>query len=239
MGDDIGLHCALRNKPNELLISVPCRRRFVVANIVLLVIAALAAFWVAGTRLPGLLSRPDATVRPPELANVLLPSPRPLQDFALLSDDGRRFEMERLRGNWTMMFFGYTSCPDICPTTLVNFRDVADLIASDQAVQYVFVTVDPSRDDLESIGQYVKYFHKDIIGVGGEPAELESLMNQLNVMALRESREESGGYTISHTSSIMLIDPQGRLVGAFSPPHRPGRIAEQFQLLRDYFEEHQ
>jgi len=212
-------------------------RRLAALTIALLAGTAIAAFVVAGTRLPRLLSGTGASAEPAELASVLLPAPSPLKAFSLRADDGSPFDLGRLRGRWTMMFFGYTSCPDICPTTLAMLRDVADRLAPDATVQYVFVTVDPSRDDLETVGEYVDFFHPEFIGVSGKPAAIESLMKQLNVMARRYG-EDPGPYTISHTSSIMLVDPQGRLVGTFSPPHKPGRIAEQFGILRDYIEEH-
>jgi len=212
-------------------------RRVAVVKIVLLVSAALAAFVVVGTRLPRLLSRPDVFAGPPELSSVLLPSPSPLNAFSLRADDGRPFDLDRLRGRWTMMFFGYTSCPDICPTTLSMLRGVAEELASEESVQYVFVTVDPSRDDLQSVGDYVDYFHPEFIGVSGKPAAIESLMKQFNVMAMRQEGGDPDTYTISHTSSIMLVDPGARLVGTFSPPHDAGRIAEQFEILTDYLED--
>lgn len=212
-------------------------RPLVALAIALLAGTAIAAFVVAGTRLPRLLSAVEVPAEPAALASVLLPAPRPLEAFELRGDDGRRFDRDRLRGRWTMMFFGYTSCPDICPTTLTMLRKVAERLATEEAVQYVFVTVDPARDDLEAVGEYVDFFHPELIGVSGEPAAIESLMRQLNVMARRSNEGDTDAYTISHTSSIMLVDPDARLVATFPPPHEPGRIAEQFTMLRDYMED--
>lgn len=213
------------------------KRLVVLCKVAILAGAILTALVLAGTRLPWLLSRPNAAAAPPELRNVLLPSPNPLRAFSLRDDSGRRFDLDRLRGHWTLMFFGYTSCPDICPTTLVTLRDLAGRLDPNDDVQYVFVTVDPSRDDLRQVGEYLDYFHPGFIGVSGESAEIQAFMKQLNVMAVRETAEDSDTYTIAHTSSIMLIDPEARLLGTFSPPHRAPRIAEQFQVLLDYLEE--
>lgn len=213
------------------------KRSAVVFRVALLAGATLAALLVAAAWLPSMLPRPNAAVTPPELGNVLLPSPNPIRPFTLRDDHGRRFDLERLRGSWTLMFFGYTSCPDICPTTLVTLRDLAGHLESQDDVQYVFVTVDPARDDPQRIGEYLEYFHTGFIGVSGEPAELEAFMAQLNVMAKRRDAESPDDYTIAHTSSIMLIDPEARLLGAFSPPHKAPRMAEQFQILRDHLED--
>lgn len=135
-----------------------------------------------------------------------------------------------------MLFFGYTSCPDICPTALTTLRDVAELLGNDPRVQYVFVTVDPARDDPARVGAYAAFFHPRFIGVGGGPEDIEALKKQLNVMSVRNESGDSGGYTISHSSSIMVVDPKARLVGTFSPPHKAARIADQLRVLQDHFQ---
>lgn len=220
--------------------SARTKRFFVMLGGALLVGAALAVLAMAAIRSPWLLSSaPDTDRGPPELKNVLLPSPNPIKVFSLRDDNGRRFDLDRLRGRWTLMFFGYTSCPDICPTTLATLRDLAELLEERDEVQYVFVTVDPSRDDPERIGDYLDYFDPDFVGVSGEPADIEAFMKQLNVAAVRREAEDSDSYTFSHTSAVMLIDPEARLLGAFSPPHKASRMAEHFQTLVSYIEEKQ
>ena len=210
-------------------------RFFTVFKIVILAGAAVTAFVVAGAQLPRLLTQPDSVGGPPALRNVLLPSPQPLQPFALRDGSEKAFDLGRLRGHWTMFFFGYTSCPDICPTALTILRDVADVLDDDARVQYVFVTVDPARDDPAQVGAYAAFFHPHFIGVGGEPADIEALKKQFNVMSVRNDSGDPQAYTISHSSSIMVVDPEARLVGTFSPPHKAARIVEQFQVLQDYF----
>jgi protein SCO1 len=212
-------------------------RPVVTFRVAVLVGAVLIAIAVVGARLPWPFPQPNAATVPPELANVLLPSPHPLKAFTLRDDQGRWFDLDRLRGNWTLMFFGYTSCPDICPTTLVTLRDLAGKLDTEDDVQYVFVTVDPARDDLRTVGNYLDFFHSEFIGVSGEPGQIQAFMKQLNVMAVRNNAEDSDSYTIAHTSSIMLIDPEARFLGAFSPPHSAPRIAQQFQILLDHLED--
>lgn len=216
---------------------VPRRRYPAALKFVLLAGVAAAAFAVAANRLPHLLSRPDLVAGPPELSNVLLPAPKPLKKFALRDGNEEVFDLDRLRDRWTMVFFGYTSCPDICPTTLATLRDVAGHLEAEQDIQYVFVSVDPARDDPGRAGDYVAFFHPEFIGVSGDADRIEALMKQFNVMAKRSAADSPGGYTIAHTSSIMLVGPDARLLGSFSPPHKARRIADQFQALRNYFEE--
>jgi len=214
------------------------RKRYPAAlKIVLLAGIAAAAFVVAANRLPHLMLRPDLVSGPPELSNVMLPAPQPLKAFALRDGNREAFDLERLQGRWTMVFFGYTSCPDICPTALATLREVAGHLESEENVQYVFVSVDPARDTPERVGEYVEFFHPGFIGVSGDPERIEALMKQFNVMAKRNPGDNPDAYTIAHTSSIMLVGPDARLLGSFSPPHKARRIADQFQALRNYLEE--
>jgi len=202
--------------------------------------ALLAVLAMAVVRPPAWLSSPAGSESvPPTLRNVLQPVATPVGAFSLRDDEGGRFDPDRLRGSWTLMFFGYTACPDICPTTLATLRDLAGLLEEREDVQYVFVTVDPVRDDLQRVADYLDYFDPDFIGVGGEPADIEAFMQQLNVAAVRRKAEDSDAYTISHTSAVMLIGPEAQLLGAFSPPHQASRMAEQFHTLVNYIEEKQ
>jgi protein SCO1/2 len=181
---------------------------------------------------------PGKTV-PDELQGVLRPGPTPLQAFELIDQHRQPFDLERLKGKWSLVFFGYTSCPDICPTTLSTLNGVVKKLQADPqglaGMQVVFVTVDPRRDTADVIDGYLKYFNEAFLGVTGAQQDIDSLARQFGAGYVTEPETAVGQYLVSHTSSIFLVDPRGRLLAAFSPPHDPNTIAEQFRQIRALF----
>lgn len=181
---------------------------------------------------------PAKTV-PPELQGVLRPAPTPLQAFELLGQDRRPFDLEGLKGKWSFVFFGYTSCPDICPTTLATLSGLIKKLQADpqglSGMQVVFVSVDPRRDTPEVIENYLKYFNETFRGVTGAQQDIDNLTRQFGAGYMIEPETAPGHYLVNHTSSIFLVDPQGRLLASFSPPHDPDTIAGQFRQIRSLF----
>ena len=181
---------------------------------------------------------PGTTV-PPELQGVLRPAPKPLQAFELTDQYKQPFRLERLKGKWSFVFFGYTYCPDICPTTLSTLTGVVSELQTDPQglsnVQVVFVSVDPQRDTPEHIEAYLKYFDEAFQGITGAQQDIDGLTRQFGAGYLKEPETASGQYLVNHTSSIFLVDPHGRLLAAFSPPHNPRTIVDQFRQIRSLF----
>jgi protein SCO1 len=177
-------------------------------------------------------------VAPPDLQVVLWPEPRPVAEFRLQTQHGASFTNADLEGRWSFVFFGYLTCPDVCPTTLHVMRELRSLLRSvDRSAdqhQFIFVSVDPERDSPASIGPYLAYFDAAMIGLSGPAAELERLAQPLAVKYIEVVDAESGARGIDHTSSLLVVDPYGRVVAAFSPPHRPERMRDVFQQLRRY-----
>lgn len=140
---------------------------------------------------------PDKPI-PPQLQGVLSPHPRALQAFELVDQHNRPFSRERLADNWNLVFFGYTYCPDICPTTLSTLSAVtARLLRESQTIateQVVFVSVDPQRDRPEVLAEYVKYFNEAFVGVTGSQAAIDGLARQFNAGYLREQETRPGEY---------------------------------------------
>ncbi|MCP5151082.1 MAG: SCO family protein [Ectothiorhodospiraceae bacterium] len=199
-------------------------------------VVAVAAF-VAGLAIARALSRPAAP--PPDLTALLWPSPKAIAPFSLVDQDGKPFDVERLRGQWTVMFFGYTHCPDVCPTTLSTLAAVHDALASGgdaERLAVIMVSVDPARDTPERLGQYVRFFGKDFIGVTGPLPDVDVLTRQLGILYVHHQPEASGGYLVDHSAGILLVDPQARLVGLFSPPHEAAEIARQVRGIRAFIE---
>ncbi len=177
---------------------------------------------------------------PSDLKSALLPEPLPLTAFKLTDQHGRVFDLDRLKGKWTFMFFGYTLCPDVCPTTMTVMKNIATVLERDPRQiesQFVFVSIDPERDKPESLGGYVEYFNPDFIGITGNQAQLDVLGRQLNIEARRIEGDTSANYLLSHTSSIMLFDPRARWYADFSPPHERASIIERFYLGRHLYQQ--
>ncbi len=179
-----------------------------------------------------LLKAPEKKAAPAELQAVLWPEPRQLMPFELPEAGGKVFNLSRLADKWTLLFFGYTNCPDVCPMALSVMKAVYDDLAEYPQIQaktqVVFVSVDPERDSPEHVAEYVTYFDEHFIGVTGSAAAIDGLAKQMSAGYIKEKPEEDGSYQVSHTGSIYLIGPKQRVHGAFSPPHRPEVITEQY-----------
>ena len=181
---------------------------------------------------------PGKTVSP-ELQSVLRPEPKPLQAFELTDQYQQPFNLERLQGKWSFVFFGYTYCPDICPTTLSTLTAVVRQLQTDPQdmpdTQVVFVSVDPQRDTPDVIEGYLKYFSEAFQGITGAQQDIDNLARQFGAGYMKEPEAAPGQYLVSHTSSIFLVDPNGRLLAAFPPPHDPDTIVEQFRQIHSLF----
>ena len=143
-------------------------------------------------------------------------------DFQLTAEDGSTFRLSDERGKVVLMFFGYTSCPDICPTTLAEAKQVLDGLGQQiDQVDFLFITVDPERDTPEKLASYTDIFHPAILGLTGDPDTLATVRDGYGVTAIREETPDSAlGYIVNHTARIFLVDPQGdlRLSYGFSTP---------------------
>jgi len=181
---------------------------------------------------------PDKTV-PAQLQGVLRPEPKALQAFELSDQYRQSFNLERMKGKWSFVFFGYTYCPDICPTTLSTLTGVAKQLREDPQglsnIQVVFVSVDPQRDTPDLLESYMKYFDESFQGITGTQQDIDSLTRQFSAGYMKEPETAPGEYLVSHTSSIFLVDPHGQLRASFSPPHDSGTIVEQFRQIRSLF----
>jgi protein SCO1/2 len=172
---------------------------------------------------------------PQELVGVLRPAPKPLQPFVFEDQAGEPYTQENLAGKWTFLFFGYTYCPDICPTTLTVLASVTERLEepleTTQDVQALFVSVDPQRDKPE-LAKYLSYFNEDFIGITAGQEKTRALADQFGAMFFKEQEEDSGNYLMAHTSSIFLVNPDTEFVATFSPPHDNETIVSQFETIR-------
>lgn len=134
------------------------------------------------------------------------------RDFALDDPSGRRRTLADFRGKAVVLFFGYASCPDVCPTTLSRLAEVMKLLGPQAArVQVLFVTVDPERDTAERLRDFVPWFHPDFLALRGTPEETRQLLAEFRATAIRRPVEGSMGYVIDHSAGCYVFDPAGRL----------------------------
>ena len=198
-----------------------------------IIIGALAMG--AGIWLARLLTQYSMEADP--LAATRFPAARPVQAFSLLDHTGKVFDNQTLAGHWSFLFFGYTHCPDVCPTTMSVLNSVAQrLQGSGESVRFVMVTVDPARDTAEKLGQFVTYFNGDFVGVTGSEGALEQLTKQLGILHMKVTDAESASaYLVDHTASVFLFDPDGNFHAVFSPPLSAETMAGDFsRMVRAY-----
>jgi protein SCO1/2 len=145
----------------------------------------------------------------------------------LVRDDSSRFSIGAERGRASLVFFGYTNCPDICPTTLADWQRVKAALGSAALfVNFVFVTIDPETDTPEVIERYLAKFDTAFVGLTGTPEQVASVATAFGVTATAEGTLPSGHTAMAHPSRVYLVDPRGRIRFVFPPGLRPEEIAE-------------
>ena len=149
----------------------------------------------------------------------LFDTPRDPGEFSLIDHHGSPFTREDLIDQWTLIFFGFTHCPDICPTTMADLAELkAQLVGTEASdARVVMLSVDPARDTPERLAQYVPYFHADFIGVTGDFTDILSFAQRLNA-PFRKVSEPDGAYQMEHSANVMLMNPRGDYHGFFRAP---------------------
>lgn len=185
----------------------------------------------------GRSSAPDFASATPEVQAILWPGTRDVADFRLMDQRGKTFDKENLKGRWSLLYFGYLQCPDICPTTLQSLGKLRKMMAeAGQAAdipQMVFVSVDPKNDTPDRIAGYLDFFDKELIGLSGDPDELERLAHSLGII-YAEHIEPNGVRSMEHTTSVIVVDPQGRGVAALAGSHQPRVLLKQLDALKAF-----
>jgi protein SCO1/2 len=185
-----------------------------------------------------LMVKPPAP--PSELEGVLRSEFRQLAPFHLQSQNHGPFDHTSLHGKWTFVFFGYLSCPDVCPNTLHELSTFRALLKDETGMepddlQVLFVSVDPARDSTAKLASYVAHFNKEFIGATAGKGAIDSLTSQFGADYEIEAETAPGQYLVAHTSAIFLVDPYGRLVATFSQPHYASTLLSQYKKITAYF----
>lgn len=205
---------------------------------VMVTAVALAAV-LAGAWLSDIDREYDSRARLlPDQVMTLLPEPKPLTDFALTDDGNRVFDLESLKGKWSFVFFGFTHCPDVCPATLAVLArargSIARSTAGAEAIQFVFVSVDPNRDTAVKLRRYVDHFDASFVGVTGDNAQLASLAGQLGATYRVAITPGAENYPVHHSTALFLLDPRARYHAVFPAPHDAEAISKRFEVLREF-----
>jgi protein SCO1 len=193
-----------------------------VGSVSFLLIAAVAAGVF-------LFSKPDA------FRGTTYGEPYPVADeIDLTRTGGTRFRLSDMRGKIIMLFFGYTSCPDVCPTTMAELNQALEK-AGDKAdqVQVIFVTVDPQRDTPERVQEYMNHFNPDFIGLSGSESELAKVWHDYGVFREIADGSSAAGYLVNHTARVTLIDQQGNLRVSFPFDTPVEDVVHDLNLLLD------
>lgn len=168
---------------------------------------------------------------------TLLTKPRNVNAFELIGIDNRPFNNSSLKGQWTLVFFGFTSCGSICPTTMAELNKMYHLLETKQAnslPHVVMVSLDPARDTRERLQQYVKGFNQHFYGARGRDEDVKEWAKELGIayakMALKDKNNHNN-YNIEHTGTLILFNPQGKLSAFFTMPHNAAFIANDFITL--------
>jgi protein SCO1/2 len=187
-------------------------------------VAAGAGLWLS--------QRYFAAPPAPALQNaVMYPQPRAIPEFQLSQANGQPLNLASWRGHWNVAYFGYTSCPDVCPTTLAIFKQAwKDLGVLKETVRFDFVSVDPPRDTPEQLGKYVAFFSPDFVAATGSDEELTKLTRALGIMYSRTT-DANGAVQVDHSGSAVIVNPQGQLVGMFRPPFAAAAIVADLATL--------
>ena len=167
---------------------------------------------------------------------VMFSVPREISPLNLIDQNQQPFTESRFIGKWTLVFFGFTHCPDICPTTLALFNQVSErLVETPYAVdtQFLLVSLDPTRDTPEKMKPYVEYFNADFIGVTGDFLSIHRFAKQLNVAFQKVVTDaDAGEYTVDHGGNVALINPQGYYHGFYKPPLDLDRMTLTYKSVR-------
>jgi protein SCO1 len=167
---------------------------------------------------------------PLELASgTVLPEPRKIEPFALTDQQGRTLDAAALDGRWTLLFTGFTHCPDICPTTLATLAELDERLGA-HAPRFLFVSVDPERDTPERIAAYLAHFDPDLVGATGSRDAIESFTRGLGLAQVRNPGV-GNEYTVDHSAALVLIDPRVRYAGYFRPPFNMDALAADLARL--------
>jgi len=169
---------------------------------------------------------------------IILPKPKALPDAMFKDHKGQTFGSEQLTGQWSILFFGFTNCPDVCPSTLRTLKDVKEQVSQAglwNGYRVIMVSVDPERDTPQKLASYVPFFDPEFIGLTGNVDDTKEFAKSVGILFIkREAENAKQWYDVDHSASLILINPQGEWAGAITAPHKTDQISQDLIKLAHY-----
>ena len=204
------------------------RRNIIFIVLILFGITGLFTYFQS---LPSLLEK-----KPSLVTGKILTRPMEIDNFELIDQNNEVFNKKSLVGSWTVLFFGYTNCPDVCPTTIYKLAEIKNGVKEDLPsanFNTVLVTLDPDRDSAERLDEYIGYFDETMLGVTGTYENIQSFTSSLSVFYQRINKDQ--GYDFNHTASIFVFDKDGSLFATMSPANTVGELEGDFFTILNNF----
>lgn len=176
-------------------------------------------------------------IDPTQFHGTYLEHPRTVNQFSLTGIDNKSFENSSLKGHWTMVFFGFTSCGYLCPTTMAGLAKMYRILETKQVKELprvVMITIDPERDNLAHLEQYVKSFHSSFYAARGEDKAVKLMTREMGIAYAKVVNRDSTdlkNYDVQHSGAVILFNPQGELNAFFTTPHHSELLAKDYMLL--------
>lgn len=172
-----------------------------------------------------------------EFHGTYLENPRTINNFSLTGTDQKVFNNSSLQGRWTLVFFGFTNCGYLCPTTMAELGKMYRILEGKgvkNLPQVVMISIDPQRDNIDKLGNYVTAFHKSFYGARGEEDSIKLMTHEMGIAYAKVANKDSTdpqNYDIQHSGAVMLFNPQGELNAFFTTPHQADMLAKDYILL--------
>ena len=167
-----------------------------------------------------------------DLGAYFINPPRQLSGFQMISDQNKNFDIVDFKGQWNLLFFGFTFCPDICPLTMKQLSVVKEgLKDKGNEIKFYLVSVDPDRDSPSNLRTYLDNFDKEFIGLTGEIDQIYKFSTQVNAPFFPVVNSKDENYTVDHSGSLVLINPEGEYAGFFRAPHNQNKVLKALDSL--------
>ncbi|MDR3490738.1 MAG: SCO family protein [Gammaproteobacteria bacterium] len=178
----------------------------------------------------------NGSIKVVKIDGVFLPQPQEISDFELTDNHGKPYTKSNLKGHWTFVFFGFTNCGMVCPTTLSElnkmYKTLEKELPANQMPHIVLISVDPDRDTVERMNDYVSVFNTHFIGLRGGESKIDVLKKQLHIASVKMQTDQGKDhYTINHSAEIMVFNPQVQLQAFFSYPHIANQMVRDYKLI--------
>ena len=174
------------------------------------------------------------------IEGLLWPNPPTIEPFQLKDHHGKDFTLNNLRDRWSLVFFGFANCPDICPTALQAMtkavKKIKEKKKSPLLIQTIFISVDPERDTLPNLAKYASYFSANLIAATGSPDQLKAMAKSFNTIFMKIN-EIGEDYSIEHSSGVFFVSPTGHMASVLTPPHNTLKIVERFENIFTFYNE--